>query len=108
MKYFYLNPTEVDKGNNYPVVLKLSEKALKLAGKMKKLAKEHAKTERELIELMAILNNLSTDDISEIMCNYDFMVDETQYGIGAELQSTGIERAQYIRLKKEMDKIECI
>ena len=79
MKYYYINPYEE---NEKPILIKLSKKVDNLVGKMMKLSRQQAKLDRQVIQELSRINNISEDEISDILANYDFMVDVSQYGLG--------------------------
>ena len=97
MNYLHINADSTD-GQEAPVVMKVSKKAWGLCGRMGKLAKRHRKLERELLTELAEINNMSEDEVSDIMCVHDFLVDAAEYGIGIET-SKEISRQEFYRLR---------
>ena len=49
--------------------------------RMAKLSQLHANLDRQLIKELSRLNDLSEDEISDILSSTDFLVDMTQYGL---------------------------
>ena len=97
MNYLHINADSTD-GQSAPVVMKVSEKAWGLCGRMGKLSEQHRKLERELLTELAEINNMSEDEVSDIMCVHDFLVDAAEYGVGVET-SKEISRQEYYRLR---------
>lgn len=98
MQYFHINHN--CKSEPEPVVLKVSEKALYLCGRMAKLIKQHSRLDRQLVQELAKINKIDEDEISDIMAEYDFLVDASQYGTGAEMAKP-ISKEEYEVLKNE-------
>ena len=96
MDYLHVNADSTD-GQRAPVVMKVSKKAWGLCGRMGKLAKQHRKLERELLAELAEMNKMSEDEVSDIMCVHDFLVDAAAYGVDIET-SKAISRQEYYRL----------
>lgn len=65
---------------------------------MGKLAEQHQKLERELLTELAEINNMSEDEVSDIMYVHDFLVDAIEYDVGVET-SKEISRQEYYRLR---------
>lgn len=97
MNYLHINADSTN-GQDAPVVMKVSKKAWGLCGRLGKLAKQHRKLERELLTELAEINNMSEDEVSDIMCVHDFLVDAAEYGVGVET-SKEIDRQEYYRLR---------
>ena len=98
MNYLHVN-ADCTNGYYEPVVMKVSKKAWDLCGRLGELAKKHRYLERELITELAKINKMSTDEISDIMCAHDFMVDAAEYGVGVETSKT-IDKKEYEKLRK--------
>lgn len=98
MNYLHVNSDNIN-GYYEPVVMKVSKKAWDLCGRMGKLAKQHRKLERELLTELAGINNMSEDEVSEIMCVHDFLIDAAEYGVGVET-SKEISKKEYEKLRK--------
>lgn len=99
MKYYYINP---DKENEKPILIKLSKKIDNLVGRMAKLSRQHAKLDREVIQELSKINDISEDEISDILANYDFMVDISQYGLSNfEISVKELTKEEYKQLFKE-------
>lgn len=99
MKYYYINPYEE---NEKPILIKLSKKVDNLVGKMVKLSRQHAKLDRQVIQELSRINNISEDEISDILANYDFMVDVSQYGFGNfEISAKELTKEEYKQLFNE-------
>lgn len=76
MKYFHINKFETGK----PIVVKVSAKLIKIVHRMRKLVREHARLDKEMIKEFARVNGVSEDKASDIMCFHDFLVSFSQYG----------------------------
>lgn len=98
MNYLHVN-ADCRNGEREPVVMKVSKKAWGLCGRLGKLAKQHRKLERELLTELAEINNMSEDEVSDIMCTNDFLVDAAEYGVGIET-SKEISKKEYEKLRK--------
>lgn len=96
MQYFHINHN--CKSETEPVVLKVSEKALYLCSRMAKLIKQHSLLDRQLVRELAKINKIDEDEINDIMAEYDFLVDASQYGICAEIAKS-ISKEEYEVLK---------
>ena len=98
MDYLHIN---ADCANGYcePVVMKVSKKAWDLSGRMGALVVQHRRLEEKLIKELARINDMTTDEVSDIMSTYDFMVDCSQYGVGVET-SEEISKEKYEELRK--------
>ena len=98
MNYLHVN---ADCMNGYyePVVMKVSKKAWNICGRLGVLAKKHRYLEQELITELARINKMSTEEVSDIMCAHDFMVDAAEYGVGVET-SEEISKEKYEKLRK--------
>ena len=81
MKYYHLNQ-DTDESHIKPIVAKVSTKLEKIACRMCKLVKEHKKLDKMLIQEFAKCNDITEDEASDLLCQYDFMVDTTQYSCG--------------------------
>lgn len=98
MDYLHVNADCTD-GYYRPVVMKVSKKAWNICSRLGKLAVQHRKLDRELVTELAKINNMSEDEISDIMCSQDFMVDAAEYGVGVET-SKEITKEEYEKLRK--------
>lgn len=98
MNYLHVNADCTD-GYYRPVVMKVSKKAWSVCSRLGKLAVKHRKLERELITELAKINNMSEDEVSDIMCNQDFLVDAAEYGVGVEI-SKEISKEEYEKLRQ--------
>ena len=81
MKYYHLNQDTNESYTN-PVVVRVSTKVEKIACRMCKLVGEHKKLDKMLVQEFAKCNNITEDEASDLLCEYDFMVDTTQYSCG--------------------------
>lgn len=98
MKYYNLAK------NNYgdePVLFKMNKKALVLAKRLAKLARQHAKLDWQFIEELAKVNNIETFEVSSLLADYDFLVSMTEYGDDLDLSSEEreITKEEYERFK---------
>ena len=98
MNYLHINSDNIN-GYYEPVVMKVSKKAWDLSGRMGALVAQHRRLEEKLIKELARINGMTTDEVSDIMSSYDFMVDCSQYGVGAEM-SEEISKEKYEKLRK--------
>lgn len=98
MKYFHLNPEE---SNESAVVAKLSTKAEKIVQQMSKLAQKHRELDRKLVSELAKVNNLPEDEIQDMMADYDWLVDVSQYGLGNMETAEGITKEEFLKLRKK-------
>lgn len=94
MKYYLLKKNLTDKG----ILIKINSKVQKISFKMAKLINQHAILDRQLVKELANLNRISEDEASDIMSSYDFLVDESQYGL-SNFSNEQISREQYLALK---------
>lgn len=101
MDYYYLNADCVH-SEYEPVVLKVSKRAHRLAGEMGALARKHGEIERVLIKELSEINDISEDEISDILADNDFFVDASQYGTGFETAKT-ISKKEFEELRKKME-----
>ena len=99
MRYFYLNSE--DQYADKPVLAKLSKKAEDICNKMSKLSRQHAMLDRELVEELARINNVTEQEISDMMSEYDWLVDVSQYGLGNVEQVEQITKEEFLKLKEE-------
>lgn len=100
MKYYYINPDEEDEK---PILIKLSKKIDYLIGKMAKLSRQHAELDRQVIQELSKINNMTEDEISDILTNYDFMVDVSQYGLGNfEISTQELTKEEYKKFIKKV------
>ena len=101
MKYFYINPNEE---NEKPILIKLSKKIDNLISKMAKLSHQHAKLDKQVIQELSKINNISEDEISDILASYDFMVDVSQYGLGNfEISTRELTKEEYKKFIKKVN-----
>lgn len=101
MKYFYINPNEE---NEKPILIKLSKKIDNLISKMAKLSQQHAKLDKQVIQELSKINNISEDEISDILASYDFMVDVSQYGLGNfEISTQELTKEEYKKFIKKVN-----
>ena len=63
---------------------------------MAKLSQLHANLDRQLIKELSKLNDLSEDEISDILSSTDFLVDMTQYGLN-EFTYEEISKEEFLR-----------
>lgn len=98
MNYLHVN-ADCTNGYYEPVVMKVSKKAWNLCGRLGELAKKHMHIEKELIAELARTNGMSEDEVSDIMCAHDFLVDAAEYGVGVETSKT-IDKKEYEKLRK--------
>lgn len=98
MNYLHVNADCVN-GYYEPVVMKVSKKAWNICGRLGELAKKYRYLERELITELAKINKMSTDEVSDIMCSQDFLVDAAEYGVGMET-SKEVSKEEYEKLRK--------
>lgn len=100
MKYYNLT-----KGNSFDekILFKVSEKSFKIAKRMAKLSRQHAKLDKQFIEELAQVNNLETFEISDLLADYDFFVDMTEYGnnLDGYAEMREITKEEYMRLINE-------
>lgn len=94
MKYYLLKKNTTDKG----IPIKINSKVQKISSKMAKLINQHAILDRQLVKELANLNGISEDEASDIMSSYDFLVDESQYGL-SNFSNEQVSREQYLALK---------
>lgn len=94
MKYYLLKKNLTDKG----ILIKINSKIQKICNKMAKLTNQHAVLDRQLVKELANFNGISEDEASDIMSSYDFLVDESQYGL-SNFSNEQISRKQYLALK---------
>ena len=99
MKYFFLNYEEALNHGEDPVVMKVPESALKIVGQMGALARKHRELDRKLIQVLAEANNESEDEISDTLCEEDFLVDSAEYGTGVNLAKE-ITKEKYEAIRK--------
>lgn len=93
MKYFHINKFETGK----PIVVKVSAKLIKIVHRMRKLVREHARLDKEMIKEFARVNGVSEDKASDIMCFHDFLVSFSQYG--NDFMSYEISSGEYKSLR---------
>lgn len=94
IKYFLLKKDVNDKG----IIIKINRKIEKITSKMAILVNQHAILDRQLIQELANLNNTSEDEISDIISSYDFLVDESQYGL-SNFSNEQISKEEYLKLR---------
>ena len=101
MKYFYINPYEE---NEKPILIKLSKKIDSLISKMAKLSQQHAKLDKQVIQELSKINNISEDEISDILASYDFTVNVSQYGLGNfEISTQELTKEEYNKIIKKVN-----
>ena len=74
MKYLHVNADCRD-GNTFPIIMKTSNKVYEILSKLVILTRKHRELEDKLIDELAKINNMSTDEVNDIMSTYDFLVD---------------------------------
>ena len=84
MDYLHVN-ADCKNGDSFPIVMKASQKVYDIAKRMVKITKQHRELEKKFIDELAKINNMSTDEVSDIMSTYDFMVDAAEYGVNVSL-----------------------
>lgn len=97
MKYYLLKKNVSDKG----IPIKINSRIQKISSRMAKLINQHAVLDRQLIKELANLNDISEDEASDIMSSYDFLVDESQYGL-SNFSNEQVSKKQYL-IWKEMN-----
>lgn len=95
MRYFLLKKDINDKG----ITVKVNSKIEKVTNRMARLIRQHAKLDKELIKELAKVNNITEDEVSDIMSSYDFLVDQSQYGL-SNFSNEEISRQEYLRYSK--------
>lgn len=95
MRYFLLKKHINDKG----ITLKISSKIGNITNRMARLVRQHAKLDKQLVKELAKLNNITEDEVSDIMSSYDFLVDQSQYGL-SNFSNEEISRQEYLRYDK--------
>lgn len=95
MYYYLLKSNEADTG----LPIKTNSKIQKICSKMSRIINLHAKLDRELVKELATLNNITEEEASDIMSSYDFLVDESQYGL-SNFSNEIITREKYLKIKK--------
>ena len=101
MKYYDLNQ-DTNEANTRPVIAKVSTRLEKIACRMDKIVQEHRKLDKMLIREFAKCNNITEDESSDLLCQYDFMVDTTQYSCGPTFGQ--IDLNTYKKLKQRVKK----
>ena len=96
MKYYLLNK---DCEYQKPVVMKLNVRTEKIIASMRCLARKHAELDLKMIKELAKINNISEDEVSDILATYDFLVDSSQYGFGELV--TEINEEEYDKIKED-------
>ncbi len=95
MRYYLLKNNE----NEIGVPIKINATIQKISGKMSKLINQHAKLDRELVKELAKLNGITEDEASDIMSSYDFLVDESQYGL-TNFSNEEVTKKKYLTIKR--------
>lgn len=96
MDYLHVN-ADCQDGQTRPIVMKASEHAYSILGRMVDLVRKHRELERKFIEEMAKINNMSTDEYQDLSAEYDFLVDAAEYGVNISTYKS-ISEAEYYRL----------
>lgn len=65
---------------------------------MSKLSQQLRKLDRKLVQEFASCNNITEDEASDLMADYDFMVDASQYDC-SDFTFDQITKEEYDRLK---------
>lgn len=101
MKYYNLNKLTTEEYSN-PVLIKVDNKTQKMLQKITKIVKQHRTLEREIIAELAKTNNLETDEINDLLADYDFLCDVMEYGNSCDFYSETrqISQEEYNKLKK--------
>lgn len=93
MQYYLLKKNVAD---NNGILIKINSKIQKICGKMAKLVNQHAILDKQLVKELAVLNEISEDEASDIMSSYDFLVDTSQYGL-SNFSIEQVSRKEYLR-----------
>lgn len=101
MRYFILKNHVSDEG----IPIRISARIEKLCAKMARLSHMHAQLDRVLVKTLAELNSISQDEASDIMCAYDFLVDQTQYGL-SNFSNDEVSKVDWNKLQKSKNKKE--
>ena len=94
MKYYLLKKNITDNG----IPIKTNSKIQKICDKMAKLINQHSILDRQLVKELAILNEISEDEASDIMSSYDFLVDISQYGL-TNFSIEQVTKEEYLKQK---------
>lgn len=98
MHYYHLNKDLYD-AETQPVIVKVSSKMNRIVARMSKLCQQLRKLDKKLIREFASCNNITEDQASDLMADYDFMVDVSQYGC-SDFTIDQITKEEYNRLKR--------
>lgn len=94
MKYYLLKKNITDNG----IPIKTNSKIQKICDKMAKLINQHSILDRQLVKELAILNEISEDEASDIMSSCDFLVDISQYGL-TNFSIEQVTKEEYLKQK---------